>query len=221
MSEVARIRGLTVSYGEGFALQGLDLDIRAGHILAVIGPSGAGKSTLLRSLAGALPPHAATSGEVATRQPLRGPWVPQLPPVGAHTVEEEGVGAKALDAVGLKRSLGRVRLHDLTIPERQLVSLARVVHAAPPIWLLDQPTSALDEAQTDRVEELLWQARARHAVLLVTHDLGQARRTSDETCLLAGGQLVETTDTATMFVTPSDARTAAFVEGRRITSPSA
>lgn len=213
---VARIRGLSVSYGDVAALRNLDLDLPEGQITAVIGPSGAGKSTLLRSLAGALPDHASTEGEVATRRPLRGPWVPQLPPVGAARVEEWVTDPKALDAVGLAPSVGHARLHDLTIPERQLVSLAVVVGAAPPIWLLDQPTSALDEEQTDRVEELLWEARARHAVLLVTHDLSQVRRASDRACLLVGGRLVECADTATMFVTPRDERTAAFVEGRRV-----
>ncbi|TNE92156.1 MAG: ATP-binding cassette domain-containing protein [Deltaproteobacteria bacterium] len=212
----ARIRGLRVGFGTVRALSGVDLDLARHRITALIGPSGAGKSTLLRSLAGALPEHATTDGEVHTTDPIRGPWVSQLPQTGALRVGAFVGDDAALEAVGLPRGTRHARMRDLTVPERQLAAVARLVAAAPPLWLLDQPTSALDAEGTARVEEILWDARGKHTVLLVTHHLPQARRASDRTCLLMAGRVVEVADTAKLFVTPKDRRTAAFVEGRLI-----
>ncbi|MCO4746845.1 MAG: ATP-binding cassette domain-containing protein [Proteobacteria bacterium] len=215
MHEVtARIRDLCVDYGPLPALNGVNLDLHHGQITALIGPSGGGKSTLLRALAGHLPDHASTRGEVGTEEPIRGPMVTQLPRTGSQRLGTWIGDDRALDAVGLSSGTAHARLRDLTLPERQLAAVARLIAAAPPLWLLDQPTSALDAEGTARIEELLWDARNHHTLLLVTHDLVQARRASDRCAVMLSGEVIEHASTAEIFVTPKDPRTAAFVEGR-------
>jgi phosphate transport system ATP-binding protein len=79
---------------------------------------------------------------------------------------------------------------------------------------MDEPCSALDPAGTEAVEELLWELRGEYTILIVTHNMAQARRASDECAFMLLGRVVEHTDTARMFVTPEHQETADYIEGR-------
>jgi tungstate transport system ATP-binding protein len=98
--------------------------------------------------------------------------------------------------------------------EQQLLSIARALATAPEILILDEPTSNLDPAATKAIEALLGAARAEGVrVVLVTHDLGQARRLADEVAFLHRGRLIERTGREAFFAEPRSAAAQAFLRG--------
>ena len=209
------VRGLSVRYGSREVVSSIDLDLPRGEILALLGPSGAGKSTLLSALGQRLPAGAQATGEVRSTERLATSPMSQIPPTGATQVGAllGGNTSSLLDQLGLASAVATARLDELTLPERQLVAFGQVLAESPPLWLLDQPTWSLDDQRTARVEEILWNARTSASIVVVTHSLGQARRASHRTAMMERGLLVEHGPTAQIFVSPSDPRTARFVEG--------
>jgi len=110
------------------------------------------------------------------------------------------------------------RLHrratDLTLEEQQKLCIARLLPVKPKVLLMDEPCSALDPKATGAVEELLWELRGAYTIVIVTHNMAQARRASDECIFMLMGRVIEHQDTATMFVTPRHEETADYIEGR-------
>jgi tungstate transport system ATP-binding protein len=106
----------------------------------------------------------------------------------------------------------------LSAGEGQRVALARALVTRPDVLLLDEPTANLDPANVTIIEKALAQAMDtwQPAVLLVTHNLFQARRVARRTGLLVSGRLVEAGETAQVFERPADPRTAAFVRGEMV-----
>jgi phosphate transport system ATP-binding protein len=98
--------------------------------------------------------------------------------------------------------------------QQQLLCLARAMAVGPEVLLLDEPTSALDPISTEWVEELLKQLTPALTLIIVTHNLGQARRASHNTMFLYEGQLVEHGPTEDLFEHPKEARTEHYVTGR-------
>jgi len=84
----------------------------------------------------------------------------------------------------------------------------------PRILLMDEPCSALDPKGTEAVEELIWELRGQYSILIVTHNMAQARRASEECIFMLMGRVVEHTPTNQMFVTPVQQETADYIEGR-------
>ena len=80
--------------------------------------------------------------------------------------------------------------------------------------LLDEPTASLDPISTQKVEELIYELRTDVTVVIVTHNLQQAGRVSDQTAFFLGGELIEVAPTETMFTSPSDERTESYITGR-------
>ena len=102
----------------------------------------------------------------------------------------------------------------LSLEEQQKLCIARLLPVKPTVLLMDEPCSALDPAGTEAVEELIWQLRGEYTIVLVTHNMAQARRASDTCVFMLMGKIVEHTETAKMFVTPEDSRTADYIEGK-------
>lgn len=98
--------------------------------------------------------------------------------------------------------------------QQQLLCLARALALCPSVLLLDEPTSALDPATTAHIESLLLRLRQRVTVLLVTHNLAQANRISDNVVFLRDGALVEAAAARKFFDAPEDVRTVEYVSGR-------
>jgi phosphate transport system ATP-binding protein len=123
----------------------------------------------------------------------------------------------ALREVGLWTDL-KDRLHDrathLQLDQQQKLCIARLLPLKPSVILMDEPCSALDTAGTRAVEELMVALKQRFTILIVTHNMSQARRISDECVFMLLGEVVEHTRTEQLFLTPRDARTADYVEGR-------
>jgi len=97
--------------------------------------------------------------------------------------------------------------------QQQLLCLARALAVGPEMLLLDEPTSALDPLSTESVEQLMRQMTPALTLVVVTHNLGQARRVSDKTMFFYDGHLVEYGDTAQVFEHPSEAVTERYVNG--------
>jgi phosphate transport system ATP-binding protein len=109
--------------------------------------------------------------------------------------------------------LGR-RATGLSLEEQQKLCIARLLPLKPAILLMDEPCSALDPAATAAVEELIWDLRGRYSILIVTHNMAQARRASDECVFMLMGRVVEQAPTERMFVSPAQQQTADYIEGR-------
>jgi phosphate transport system ATP-binding protein len=103
---------------------------------------------------------------------------------------------------------------ELSLEEQQKLCIARLVPVKPTVLLMDEPCSALDPKGTEAVEELIWELRGEYTILIVTHNMAQARRASEECIFMLMGKVIEHTATDEMFVTPTRKETADYIEGR-------
>ena len=103
---------------------------------------------------------------------------------------------------------------ELSLEEQQKLCIARLLPVKPSVLLMDEPCSALDPKGTEAVEELIWDLRGEYTILIVTHNMAQARRASEECIFMLMGKVVEHTATEDMFVTPQHKETADYIEGR-------
>jgi len=124
---------------------------------------------------------------------------------------------KALTETGLWADL-KDRLDDraigLQLEQQQKLCIARLLPLKPEIILMDEPCSALDVDGTRAIEELMWSLAGRYTIVIVTHNMAQARRASNETIFMLLGELIEHARTEDLFLTPRDSRTSEYIEGR-------
>ncbi|MBS5787278.1 MAG: phosphate ABC transporter ATP-binding protein [Clostridioides difficile] len=126
-------------------------------------------------------------------------------------VEESLKGAAIWDDV--KDSLKSSAL-GLSGGQQQRICIARTMAMKPKVILMDEPTSALDPISTAKVEELIGSLKGQYTIVIVTHNMQQAARISDETAFFLNGEIVEFRDTKTMFTNPTDKRTEDYITGR-------
>jgi tungstate transport system ATP-binding protein len=212
------------------------LAIERGEVLAVIGPSGAGKSTLLRLLNFLEQPASGTitfdAQSVQAPVPLavrrRVTTVFQHPGLLNRTVAANlayglslrkqklplEIQTQWLARLGLS-DLARQRATRLSAGEAQRVALARALVIRPEVLLLDEPTANLDPYNVGLIETIVREENTRHGItiVLVTHNIFQARRLAHRTALLINGEIVEVAATEQFFERPSEARAAAFLRG--------
>ncbi len=141
-----------------------------------------------------------------------------------HRIHERG--SKSDEDEIVESSLRQVLLWDkvkdrldqkataLSLEEQQKLCIARLLPVKPGVLLMDEPCSALDPKGTEAVEELIWELRGKYTILIVTHNMAQARRASEECIFMLMGKVIEHTDTGEMFVTPKHQETADYIEGR-------
>ncbi len=98
--------------------------------------------------------------------------------------------------------------------QQQRICIARAIAMKPEVILMDEPTSALDPISTLKVEELIEDLKKDYTIVIVTHNMQQAARISDETAFFLNGVLVECNDTKTIFTNPEDKRTEDYITGR-------
>jgi phosphate transport system ATP-binding protein len=124
---------------------------------------------------------------------------------------------KALSEVGLWNDV-KDRLHGravgLQLEQQQKLCIARLLPLKPEIILMDEPCSALDVEGTRAIEELMFTMKGRYTILIVTHNMAQARRTSNECIFMLLGELIEHTRTEDLFLNPRNQKTAEYIEGR-------
>ena len=203
-------RGLVRAFGALQVLRGVDLDVRAGEMLAVAGPNGAGKTTLLRLLAGLMRPSA---GEVRIRgqRPTRDDPGPRraIGLLSHHTflyddltpaenlhftarlyglADPAGATRTALEEVGLTARADTPVRH-LSRGLLQRAAIARALLHQPDILLLDEPFTGLDAPSADRFRALLASQLARgRALVLVSHHLAEAWDLATHVAVLSGGR---------------------------------
>jgi len=138
--------------------------------------------------------------------------------LGNHSksaIEEKVEGS--LKAVGLwpevSDRLERDAL-DLTLGQQQRLCIARVLAVEPEVILMDEPCSALDPLATMRIEELMQELKKDYTIVIVTHNMQQAARTSDWTGFFLLGELLEYGQTGDVFTRPQDTRTENYITGR-------
>ncbi len=235
---IFQVDDLKQSYGGRTVLALKHLEIRRGEILALVGPSGAGKSTLLRLLNFLEPPsHGAITfagrslnGSIPLDLRRQITTVFQRPVLLHASVRENvayglalrgrrdhGLVHDIIGRVGLA-GLAQAQAHTLSGGEMQRVALARALVISPQVLLLDEPTANLDPHNVSLIEDIVRRQNGEHGttVVLVTHNVFQARRLAHRVGLLLAGKLVELADTDTFFESPTDPRTLAFVKGEMV-----
>lgn len=196
MTAPVDIRGLTRTFGGPAILDGIDLTIAAGEFVALLGRSGSGKSTLLRVLAGlddapARQLQLPRRRSVVFQEPRLMPWKTVVDNVtlGVRRSDARSIAVQTLEDVGLSHRLNAWPL-TLSGGEAQRAALARALVREPELLLLDEPFAALDALTRLRMHGLvfdLWQ-KHRPAVLLVTHDIGEAITLADRILVLENGR---------------------------------
>ncbi|NOZ51064.1 MAG: phosphate ABC transporter ATP-binding protein [Chloroflexi bacterium] len=237
---ILSLRNIRHSYGRRIVLRLDQLDVCQGELLALVGPSGAGKSTLLRLLNYL---EAPTQGQVMYHDQV---YTPNTLPLAIrrrittvfqqpyllntsvyHNVtyglrlrgnrNGQAIVEEVLRTVGLA-NLRNAPAHTLSGGESQRVSLARGLVLNPEILLLDEPTANLDPANVRLLENIIMQAnRQRHTtIVLVTHNIWQARRLAQRVAFLFDGELLEVTPTEQFFESPRHPKSAAFIRGELV-----
>jgi iron(III) transport system ATP-binding protein len=227
--------GVHKRYGPVAALAGVDLDVPAGALTAVLGPSGCGKTTLLRCVAGferldagevvlagrrvaGAGSHTAPERRRVAVVPQEGALFPHLSVAGNvaygldRAARRSGRVAEVLALVGLA-GLGDRMPHQLSGGQQQRVAVARALAPRPPLVLLDEPFTALDaglRAELRRDVQAALRADGATAVL-VTHDQGEALSMADQVAVMRDGRIVQSGTPAEVYGAPVDAWVADFV----------
>ena len=195
-----RAERMRAGYGREPVLDAVDVELRAGEVVALMGRNGAGKTTLLRCLVGV---HAPDSGRVVagTRAPVPGvdaalcPQEPESVLFCDRVLDEVAVTgqsdpAEILAALGLT-ALAERHPRDLSAGERLLVALGAIVATGARILLLDEPTRGLDPETKDRLSSFLRGHTAKGgAAVFATHDVELAAALADRVVMIAGGEVI-------------------------------
>ena len=230
------IDGLAKQFADRGVLEGLNLDVSSGELVAVLGASGCGKTTLLRLIAGF---ERADAGTIQIdAEPVAAPgrhepperrrigYLAQEGALFPHLTVEANIAfgirrrsdrrsrvADLLDMVGLDASYAKRFPQQLSGGEQQRVALARALAPMPRIMLLDEPFSALDATLRRDVRDVVATAlkRAGTTALLVTHDQAEALSMGDRVAVLRDGRIAQVADPVSLYRHPVDPDVARFV----------
>ena len=227
-----RLEDVVVARSGRRLIDRLDLDVPRSGVTALMGPNGAGKSLTLRLVAGLVAPDAGRVLWDAAPRPPRGRIgiVFQRPVLLRRSVEgnlrhalalarvprrERRPRLDALLAVGRLGALARSPARALSGGEQQRLALMRALAFRPSLLLLDEPTASLEPRAAAAIEALVARvAGDGTAVVLVTHDAGQARRLADRALFLHDGRIVEDAPAPRFFQAPESTAARAYLGGR-------
>ena len=218
-------------------LKNISVEIKSNEVFTVVGPSGSGKSTLLRLLNrledfsdGSVFLDGQNIKEmdvIALRRKVG--LVFQVPILFDDTVERnilfslqirketnlKGVAEKYINLVGLDRNLLSRNSNELSVGQKQRISIARALTSEPEVLLMDEPTSALDPTATHNIENLILDLKSKIdlTIVFVTHDIEQAKRVGERGMVLVNGEKIEEGEIPDLFENPQNAITKKFVDG--------
>ena len=233
-----RARAVSKWYGEFQALNGIDLEVRAGEKIVICGPSGSGKSTLIRCMNGLeeyqegvmeVTGIALDSDAARSRVRLKVGMVFQqfnlfphlsvmdnlcLAPVKVRRLKRETAeerAAELLRRMGLDGQEGKYPAQ-LSGGQQQRVAIARALCMQPEIMLFDEPTSALDPEMVQEVLEVMVElARQGMTMLCVSHEMGFARQVADRVVFMDAGEILEDSRPEQFFENPETERLKTFL----------
>lgn len=212
----------------------LSLTLEADRRTVVIGPNGAGKSLLLRMLHGLVTPSAGSvlwdgreiDAGIRSRQAmvfqrptlLRRSALDNLVFVLSHLPRDQRRGrALALLRSAKLEHVAATPARLLSGGEQQRLAIARALARTPDLLFLDEPSASLDPTSTLLIEEMMLASHADGAkIILVTHDMGQARRIADDVVFMSKGRVVETGPVGAFFAKPRSPEAAAYIAGHLV-----
>ena len=220
MKNKIETRDVNFWYGDFHALKGISMDIEEKSVIAFIGPSGCGKSTFLRLLnrMNDLIPDTRLTGEIR--------------------IDGQDIYGKGVQVDELRKNVGMVFQRPNPFPKSIFENVAyglrvngitdnafirqRVEETlkGAALWdevkdlLMDEPASALDPISTAKVEELIHELKKQYTIVIVTHNMQQAARVSDNTAFFYMGRMVEFGDTRKIFTNPDKVETQNYITGR-------
>ncbi len=236
---IIRCEGVRVQFGRYEALRGITIGVDAGEVLCVVGPSGSGKSTFLRTLNGLQPFNSGSiiinglelPGTKRDLQAVRlavgmvfqtfnlFPHLTvrdniTLAPVTARGMRPEEADDRAitlLKRVGIAEQADKYPAQ-LSGGQQQRVAIARALAMEPTILLFDEPTSALDPEMIKEVLDVMTElSHTGITMIVVTHEMGFARRVADRVVFMSEGQMLVDTDPEQFFSHPNEERLASFL----------
>jgi len=231
------VRDLNFYYGNFHALKHINLEIPENKVTAFIGPSGCGKSTLLRTLNRMFelyPEHILKSRQDVSLIRAKVGMVFQKPtPFPMSIYDNIAFGVKLFESLSrvemdervewaLKKAALWNEVKDklgqsgsgLSGGQQQRLCIARGIAIKPEVLLLDEPCSALDPISTGKIEELIHELKTDYTVVIVTHNMQQAARSSDYTAYMYLGDLIEFGPTGDLFMKPKKKETEDYITGR-------
>lgn len=242
MSKVFKLTDIGKTYGSREVLKNISLEIEAGKICAILGPNGSGKTTLLKIMDLLIQPECGDiellgrsvswSQDKKALLDLRRRMAMVTQPVymfQGSVLNNVSYGLKVRKMSAseqnrrVRRSLEMVGMQDfadyparrLSAGEKQKVAIARALVLEPEVLFLDEPTANIDSASAIDIEKTIKTIRTqfRSSIVIVTHNIFQARRVADHIFMLWDGSLIESGATEALFENPRDHRTGAFVCG--------
>ncbi len=233
MPELLELRGVTFEAGGRTLVDHIDLALRPGILTVILGPNGAGKSLVLRLMHGLLTPasgeilmpDAGANGHtrrdqamvfqdpVLLRRSAKANITHALKLRGVSRAERNARATIALEEAGLAH-LADSPARRLSGGEQQRLALARALALEPKILFLDEPTASLDPASAKAIEWVIGDTHARGVkVVLVTHDIGQAKRLAGEVVFLNRGKVTEISPARSFFKRPESTPAWQFLAG--------
>ncbi|MBI9115500.1 amino acid ABC transporter ATP-binding protein [Sanguibacter sp. YZGR15] len=236
---MVRLTKVNKHFGALHVLKDIDLEVARGEVVVVIGPSGSGKSTLCRAINRLETIDSGTIELDGRRLPEEGKALATLRadvgmvfqsfnlfahktvlenvtlgPVrvkGTRAAEAKELAMSLLERVGVDSQAGKMPAQ-LSGGQQQRVAIARALAMKPKVMLFDEPTSALDPEMINEVLDVMVAlAKDGMTMIVVTHEMGFARRAADRVVFMADGQIVEEADPETFFTNPRSERAQDFL----------
>ncbi|WP_280267250.1 amino acid ABC transporter ATP-binding protein [Nocardia wallacei] len=233
------MRDVDKHFGDLHVLQDINLEVPKGQVVIVLGPSGSGKSTLCRTINRLEPIDSGTIAIDGVELPAEGRGLAKLradvgmvfqsfnlfahktilenvmlAPVKVRRIDKKQAREKAmqlLERVGIANQAEKYPAQ-LSGGQQQRVAIARALAMNPKVMLFDEPTSALDPEMVNEVLEVMVSlAKEGMTMLVVTHEMGFARRAGDRVLFMADGLIVEDSDPETFFSAPKSERAKDFL----------